>query len=132
MSAGIALVLAPAVVAVLLLFIADIIDKEHFALKLLLVLFALFCCPIIAEGSYDAQETCELFPSRVNITDHHNESGLMSSTIYEYSEQCTTTIGESSVSLFKLSLWIIRLVIIYSVMFFGYHVLNWLKENAKL
>ena len=128
MTAALALILAPALTGALLLFIASQLDEEHFPFKLLLIAFALFSLVVMAQASYDAQKTCVMDvneTTRSGNTTHFTDTRTLS-------EYCTVTVADSSNTLLKQNLWLVRLSVLYFVVFFGYYTLEWLRENAKI
>jgi Na+/melibiose symporter-like transporter len=118
---GFELILGVGIVAALLVYLANMFDpKDHFFLRLLFIAFAIIALIPLSKGVIDSTTTCE---SVINTT---TLDSLTNTTTYTYTSFCfDNTSSTTSLTLYKLSLWVSQLFAAYVVFYFVY----WLFQD---
>lgn len=122
-----ALALGPFMMAAILFYFQGTLDEEHFVLKLLMSVFGIICLVIGGSAVMDAQAVCQW---GINSTATDTALNTTANTWSLYCQKEPDTA--SARHLFTLATWLFRLVITYAVMYLGYHVLLWMKKEAKI
>ena len=140
----IGIILGLGIVAFLILFLASILDKEHFFLKYFLVVFVFLLLFLIPKVVIDNDQYCEIvineseevFKYGDNYTGYHWDydsapkpnsdfSVFHINTYNTYERVCFTTTNTTGSSFFKIVSWLWKIFIAYiSVYIFYYWIVK--------
>jgi hypothetical protein len=96
-------------------------DKTHLLLRILMLgaLFGIFV--LIGKAGLDADTSCELVVNSTLVEDNL--------TIFSYDPVCYQITSSNTASTFyKVTLWIVRLISLYLVIYFIYEVFKWFAK----
>jgi len=139
MSAGLALVLAPAFLALFCFLAAFLLQglleeqsrKSELPtlLILTLIIFSFYFSHIMVKGSYDAQTSCSMVPNLTTVafSDAANYTERVT-----YMESCTTTVKQSATMLYTMIVWLWRILPWAWLLFLIYWVFRGLADKEKL
>lgn len=100
-----------------LIYFSASLEKDHFALRLLMIFFFLYLFTLIPKAALDNETTCAMMVNQTVV------SGNM--TNYTYSPQCVTVNSSAAETFFRLAQWLLRIVSIY---LFGYLIYEILRR----
>ena len=125
---SIAPLLAPAIVAGLLIYMASQVDEEeHMLLRMLLILSSVAFLLLVGKGAIEAQQSCQ---SMLNTTVGLSNVTHVTET-YTYTDVCLTSVSSSSSTLFKAVTWMARLIGIYMFLYLSWYVLQWFSRSIS-
>lgn len=139
MSSGLALVLAPAFMALFCFLAAFLLRpmlEEHSRrselpslLILTLIIFSFYFSHIMAKGAYDAQTECMMAQNTTTVRFQDAQNYTESTT---YAEICTVTVKQSAGMLYSLVTWLWRVLPWAWLIFLIYWVFSGLADKEKL
>lgn len=117
------LVIGMGIIAGILFYVSFSLEKKHFLLQLLCIIFALLSLNIMTATMVESRSEC--------TTELSNTTIIGNVTDYQYSQVCQTRELQSPVTLFKVMTWFLRLFLTYVVIYFFIEVITYIKESVS-
>lgn len=118
------MVIGAGIVSFIMLYFAFNLDKDHYAMRLITVFFALGILLIVpAMLVENIDNVCDVVVS--------NSTQVGSTMTYEYESFCYSVALGSPSTLFSSVMWFYRVFIAYVIGWLGYHALIKAKESYQ-
>lgn len=122
-----ALAIQCAVLVAVFFKLSDRGDEEtgfgHFALQILFLGFIVASLVLAGKAAYDYKDNCDW------LVNSSNTVGASTSYTYEYT--CNTNTSKTALTFYDMSVWIMRITILYLFLFFSYKVFMWFKVQKR-
>jgi hypothetical protein len=101
--------------------LSDDPDKKHFLLQILFLGFIVFIMVLVGKASFDEKDHCNWLVS------NSTTSGL--TTSYDYVYSCSENTNSTHQTFYTLTVWIMRIVMIYVFLYFSFEVFNFFRSR---
>lgn len=100
-------------------------DNTHFLLQLIFLGFIIGLFVLISKTTMDYKDNCDWL---VNST---NYNATTNTTYYNHSYSCNINNNDTSTSFYKLTIWIMRITMIYILLYFAIELFKYFAKKKR-
>lgn len=98
-------------------------DEKHFVLQMFFLAFIVFVMVLIGKTAIDYKDDCDWHMS--------NSTVVGNITSYDYVYECNVNTNSTSSTFYDMTVWIMRIVVIYLFLYFAIEVFYFLRDRAR-